>query len=66
MEEAAQSYETLTQQILQQNPRPFAPQVMGTSGGGTGLPSQAIDPTKLGDKDRRALVAQMVARQMAE
>lgn len=67
MEEAAQSYEQLAQQILNQNPRPFAPQVMGNSGGGgAGLPSQAIDPRTLGDKDRRALVAQMVARQMAE
>lgn len=64
MEQAAQQYETLTQSILQQNPRPFAPQVMGNSGGGTGLPSQAIDPTKLSDKDRRALVAQMVQQQM--
>lgn len=64
MEEAAQAYESLTQNILQQNPRPFAPQVMGNSGGGTGLPSQAIDPVKLSDKERRALVAQMVTQQM--
>lgn len=63
-DEAAQAYEKLTQNILQQNPRPFAPTVMGNSGGGTGLPSQAIDPTKLSDKDRRALVAQMVQQQM--
>ena len=60
MEQAAQKYQTLTQNILQQNPRPFAPNVMGNSGGGTGLPSQAIDPTKLSDQDRRALVAQML------
>jgi hypothetical protein len=64
MEEAAKAYDTLTQNILQQNPRPFAPTVMGNSGGGTGLPSQAIDPTKLSDKDRRALVAELVQRQM--
>lgn len=64
MEEAAQAYETLTQNILQQNPRPFAPTVMGNSGGGTGLPSQAIDPTKLSGHERRALVAQMVQQQM--
>lgn len=63
-DEAAQAYDKLTQNILQQNPRPFAPTVMGNSGGGTGLPSQAIDPTKLSDKDRRALVAQMVTQQM--
>lgn len=63
-QEAAAAYDTLTQNILQQNPRPFAPTVMGNSGGGTGLPSQAIDPTKLSDHDRRALVAQMVKQQM--
>jgi len=63
-EEAASAYQQLTQNILQQNPRPFAPTVMGNSGGGTGLPSQAIDPTKLGDKERRALVAQMVQQQL--
>lgn len=50
----------VTNNILQQNPRPFAPNVMGSNGGGTGLPSQAIDPTKLTGQDRRALVAQMV------
>lgn len=60
MEEAASAYDKLTQSILQQNPRPFAPSVMGNSGGGTGLPSQAIDPTKLSDVERRALVAQML------
>jgi hypothetical protein len=65
-EEAATAYQQLTQNILQQNPRPFAPTVMGNSGGGTGLPSQAIDPTKLSGKDRRALVAEMVRRQMAD
>lgn len=64
MEEAATQYEALTQSILQQNPRPFAPTVMGNSGGGSGLPSQAIDPTTLTDKDRRNLVAEMVKRQM--
>lgn len=61
-EEAATQYESLVSNILQQNPRPFAPSVMGNSGGGTGLPSQAIDPVKLGDKERRALVAQMLAQ----
>lgn len=65
-EEAAQSYDNLVKNVLQQNPRPFAPTVMGNSGGGTGLPSQAIDPTKLGGKDRRNLVAEMTRRMMAE
>ena len=50
----------VTQNILQSNPRPFAPNVMGSSGGGTGLPSQAIDPRKLDDKQTRSLVVQML------
>lgn len=65
-DQAAEKYAALTQNILQQNPRPFAPTVMGNSNGGTGLPSQAIDPTKLGGKERRNLVAELVRRQMAE
>lgn len=56
----------VTQNILQQNPRPFAPQVLGSSGGGTGLPSQAIDPRKLDGKATRSLVEQMVRQQMAD
>lgn len=60
-EDAVAAYQNLTQNILKQNPRPFAPNVMGNSGGGTGLPSQAIDPTKLGGKETRNLVAQMLA-----
>lgn len=59
-EQAGNHWGELTQNILQQNPRPFAPQVMGSSGGGAGLPSQAIDPVSLNDKDRRALVVQML------
>lgn len=59
-EEAATQYESLVNNILQRNPRPFAPSVMGNSGGGTGLPSQAINPVELSGKDRRALVAQML------
>jgi len=53
-------WQNLSQSILQQNPRPFAPQVMGSNGGGAGLPSQAIDPKSLSGPDRRALVAQML------
>jgi hypothetical protein len=60
MDQAFEAYQQLTQQILQQNPRPFAPSVMGNSGGGTGLPSQAIDPTKLDGKATRNLVAEML------
>lgn len=58
--EVGSRWETMTQGILQQNPRPFAPNVMGTNGGGTGLPSQSIDPTKLDGPARRNLVAQML------
>lgn len=66
LEQAAQKFDQMAQSILQQNPRPFAPTVMGNSGGGTGLPSQAIDPTKLDGKERRNLVAEMTRRMMAE
>lgn len=60
--QAVEAFQSLTQTILQSNPRPFAPRVMGNSAGGSGLPSQAIDPTKLSGKDTRALVAQMLAQ----
>lgn len=53
-------WNAMTQNILQTNPRPFAPNVMGSSSGGAGLPSQAIDPTKLGGKETRNLVVQML------
>lgn len=60
LDTAIQSYQQMAQNILQQNPRPFAPTVMGNSAGGTGLPSQAIDPRKLDGKATRDLVAQML------
>lgn len=57
-EDAVKSYQALVQSL---SPKPFAPQVFGNSSGtGTGLPSQAIDPTKLSGKDTRSLVAQML------
>lgn len=59
-QDAVAAYQSLTQRINTQNPRPFAPSVMGNSGGGSGLPSQAIDPTSLGGKETRNLVAQML------
>lgn len=40
-------------------PQPFAPKIVGASGGG--VPSNAIDPTKLSSKETRELVAQMLA-----
>lgn len=65
-EQAVQSYHGLRNNLLQNNPRPFAPNVMGSSGGGTGYPSQAIDPTKLSGKDTRNLVAQMLAAEFGQ
>lgn len=60
VDQVGQHWQAVSQNILQQNPRPFAPNVMGSNGGGTGLPSQAVDVTKLDDKGRRNLVAQML------
>lgn len=57
--QVGEHWQNVSQNILQQTPRPFAPSVMGNNGGGAGLPSQAIDPTKLTGGDRRALVARM-------
>lgn len=65
-EDAIAAFQGLSQNILQKNPRPFAPSVMGNSGGGTGLPSQAIDPRKLSGKDTRSLVEQMLRASAAE
>jgi hypothetical protein len=66
VEQVGKHWEAVSSQILQQNPRPFAPNVMGSVGGGTGLPSQAIDPTKLSPVDRRALVAELARRGTAD
>jgi hypothetical protein len=57
-EEAVQSYQSLVQRVT---PQPFAPTLLGSNGGGTGLPSNAIDPTKLSGKETRNLVAEMLA-----
>lgn len=56
-EEAAASYQALVQRIT---PQPFAPTLLGSSGG-NGVPSNAIDPTKLSGKETRNLVAEMLA-----
>ena len=65
-EQAIQQYQGLRSNLLQSNPRPFAPNVMGSSTGGTGYPSQAIDPTKLSGKETRNLVAQMLAAEYGQ
>ena len=62
----AQTWTEMRNGPLQNNPLPFAPNVMGNSGGGTGLPSQAIDPTKLSGKGTRDLVAQMLAAEFGQ
>lgn len=58
-DEAVAAYKEFVNNLLQNNPRPFAPNILGNSGGGSGLPSQAIDPTKMQPKDVRNLVAEM-------
>lgn len=55
-EDAIKAY----QQIIGSINKPFAPNVLGNSGSGSGLPSNAIDPTKLSGKETRNLVAQML------
>ena len=62
-EDAVQSYQNLIQSL---SPKPFAPTVLGNSGGGSGVPSNAIDPTKLSGKDTRNLVAQMLAAEFGK
>lgn len=59
-EDAVKSYQALVQRIT---PQPFAPSVLGSSGG-NGVPSGAIDVTKLSPKDTRNLVAQMAEAAM--
>lgn len=64
VDQAVQDYQGLVQNIIAANPRPFAPRVLGgTSGGGSGLPSQAVDVTKLDDKEAKALVVEMLRQQ---
>lgn len=57
-DEAGDAFVALKQSFAQN--RPFAPTVLGNSQGGSGLPSNAIDPTKLSNKETRSLVAQML------
>lgn len=56
--DAVKAYQSMTNEILQ-NGNSFAPDVLGNSGG-TGYPSQAIDPTKLTGQATRDLVKQML------
>jgi hypothetical protein len=58
-EDAGQAFVSMKQSLA---PKPFAPTVLGNGSGGGGIPSGAIDPTKLSSKDTRSLVAQMLAQ----
>lgn len=56
---AVEQYQQFVQGILQANPRPFAPRIMGGSASGSGYPTQQqINPTKLNREDTKKLVAQ--------
>lgn len=57
-EEAIQSFNELKNNFTQN--RPFAPNILSTASGGAGVPSNAIDPTKLSSKETKGLVAQML------
>lgn len=54
-EDAVKAYQKLVA------PKQFAPNLLGNGGSGSGLPSNAIDPTKLSGKETRNLVAEMLA-----
>lgn len=56
-EDAVKAYQDLVQRV---SPKPFAPAVLGGGNGGGGIPSNAIDPTKLTRGETKSLVAQML------
>jgi hypothetical protein len=60
-DKAVEHYFNLRNEILTQHQKPFAPGILGGgSGNGAGVPSDAIDVTKLDSKGTRNLVAQML------
>lgn len=60
-EKAVEAFNEMKNGLLQSNPRPFAPGIVGTkSGNGAGVPSNAIDVTQLDGKETRNLVAEML------
>lgn len=59
-EEAVKAFQSFRTGLLQNGQQSFAPNIIGSSSGGTGYPSQAIDPRKLDDKGTRDLVRQML------
>lgn len=56
-EDAVKQYQGLVAQAAQSRPNP--PVIMGAGGG---LPSQTINPAQMSDKDRKALITQMLAQ----
>jgi hypothetical protein len=59
-EEAVQSFNELKNSFAPKQ-NSFAPSILGGNKGGAGIPSGAIDPTKLSSGETRNLVAQMLA-----
>lgn len=59
-DDAVKAFQGLRNGILQNGQQSFAPDVIGSTSGGTGYPSQAVDPTKLTGKGTRDLVRQML------
>jgi len=57
--DAVKAFQSMRTEILQ-NGNSFAPDIIGSSSGGTGYPSQQIDPTKLTGTATRDLVKQIL------
>lgn len=63
VDKAAENFVALRDEIINASKaaEPYAPNLLGAnSGGGAGLPSNAIDPTKLNSTETKALVVQML------
>jgi hypothetical protein len=58
---AIQEFQQMIGQAAAQ--RPQVPTIMGSGGG---LPSQTVNPSQMSDKDRKNLVAQMIAQSQAQ
>lgn len=67
VEQAIAAHSDMVNRLLQQNPRPFAPNVMGANSGGgmgAGIPSQQIDPrTMTSNQSKQAVIAMLQAAQ---
>ncbi|HET7713269.1 MAG TPA: hypothetical protein VFK94_02225 [Patescibacteria group bacterium] len=65
-EQAVQRYQNSVRQAAQQQltPTTTAPPVMGGAAGGSGLPSDRIDPGKLSSDDTKKLVHAIIQREM--